>query len=86
MAAISVSSSPSIRCLRSACSDSSPALVSSTRVSFPAKISYLSGISSHRGDEMGKRMEGFVRSVDGKISDASFSEASSATPKSKYCE
>lgn len=83
MAAISVSSSPSIRCLRSACSDSSPALVSSTRVSFPAKISYLSGISSHRGDEMGKRMEGFVRSVDGKISDASFSEASSATPKSK---
>ncbi|CAH2059880.1 unnamed protein product [Thlaspi arvense] len=82
MAAISASSSLSLRCLRSACPDSSPDLVSSTRVSFPAKVSYLSGKSSNRGDEMGKRMEGIVRSVDGKISDASYSESSSATPKS----
>ncbi|XP_010469674.1 PREDICTED: acetolactate synthase small subunit 2, chloroplastic isoform X1 [Camelina sativa] len=82
MAAISVSSSPSLRCLRSACSDSSPAFVSSTRVSFPAKVSYLSGKSLNRGEEMGKRMDGIVRSVDGKISDSSFPGASSSTPTS----
>ncbi|KAF8096047.1 hypothetical protein N665_0318s0002 [Sinapis alba] len=71
MAAISASSSPSLRCLRSSSSDSSPSLIPpSTRVSFPSKISHLSGKSSNRDNETRKRMERVVRSVDQRISDA----------------
>ncbi|KAL0710549.1 hypothetical protein Bca4012_017527 [Brassica carinata] len=70
MAAISASTSPSFRCLRSSSSESSPALILSTRVSFPSKISHLSAKSSNRDNETGKRMERTVRSVDERISDA----------------
>ncbi|CAN7137428.1 unnamed protein product [Brassica rapa subsp. narinosa] len=79
MAAISTSSPPSLRSLRSASSNSSPALIPLTRVSFPAKISHLSGNKSpNRDNETGKRTERIIRSVDKMVSDAPLT-----TPESK---
>ncbi|KAL0740680.1 hypothetical protein Bca4012_082193 [Brassica carinata] len=84
MAAISTSSpSPSLRCMRSACSNSSPALIPLTRVSFPAKISHFSGKSPNRDNETGKRTERIIRSLDKRVSDAPFSDASPPIPESK---
>ncbi|WZZ54957.1 hypothetical protein YC2023_055064 [Brassica napus] len=79
MAAISTSTPPSLRNLRSACSNSSPALIPLTRVSFPAKISHLSGDKSpNRDNETGKGTERIVRRVDKRVSDAPLT-----TPESK---
>lgn len=79
MAAISTSSPSSLRSLRSASSNSSPALIPLTRVSFPAKISHLSGNKSpNRDNETGQRTERIIRSVDKMVSDAPLT-----TPESK---